>query len=281
MARRKNHPESVRAKFHLAERLRTIRTEMFGERGGPELARRLGVPIRTWYNYEAGVTVPAEVLLRFIELTSVEPLWLLHGRGPQFRTLPPIDPENRATSVGALLRTVLEQLEQAEEMGLANGVPRRFIAREHGAGGLREGGELVLVGVEPTARGAKARDAKAPGPESPEPGPKYVPANRESLPGDRVCRCVRVEGDAMEPIVAAGAFVGYVDVDEEPEALDGHLVVAWIEGKPVVRWFQHTARYAMLRAENPSADPGVNLISLDALPEQRRFRKVFWVSTPH
>src|SRR4051795_4593594 len=85
MARRKTLPVSVQAKFSLAERLRLLRSELYGERGGPELARRLGLPIRTWYNYESGVPVPAEVVLKIIELTSVEPIWLLHGQGPKYR----------------------------------------------------------------------------------------------------------------------------------------------------------------------------------------------------
>ncbi len=85
MARRKTLPESVRAKLQLAERLTSLRSELFGERGGPEMARRLAIPVRTWYNYEGGVTVPAEVILKIIELTSVEAVWLLHGEGPKFR----------------------------------------------------------------------------------------------------------------------------------------------------------------------------------------------------
>src|SRR5262245_41689030 len=85
MARRKTLPESVRAKLALAERLGALRSELFGDRGGPEMARRLGIPVRTWYNYEGGVTVPAEVILKIIELTGVEPVWLLHGKGPKFR----------------------------------------------------------------------------------------------------------------------------------------------------------------------------------------------------
>src|SRR3954451_9412348 len=111
MARRKTLPESVRAKYSLAERLSSLRSELFGERGGPELARQLGLPVRTWYNYESGVTVPAEVILKIIELTSVEPIWLLHGKGPKFRTPPS---ERRDTgigpgvSVGVLLRTALQ-----------------------------------------------------------------------------------------------------------------------------------------------------------------------------
>ena len=85
MARRKTLPESVRAKLGLAERLAALRSELYGDRGGPEMARRLGIPVRTWYNYEGGVTVPAEVILKIIELTSVEAGWLLHGEGPKFR----------------------------------------------------------------------------------------------------------------------------------------------------------------------------------------------------
>ena len=88
MARRKTLPESVRAKLALAERLAALRSELFGDRGGPEMARRLGIPVRTWYNYEGGVTVPAEVILKIIELTSVEAGWLLHGEEPRFRRPP-------------------------------------------------------------------------------------------------------------------------------------------------------------------------------------------------
>ncbi len=91
MARRKTLPESLRAKLALAERLSSLRLELFGDRGGPEMARRLEIPVRTWYNYEGGVTVPAEVVLRIIELTSVEPVWLLHGKGPKYRQQPRMD----------------------------------------------------------------------------------------------------------------------------------------------------------------------------------------------
>src|SRR5260370_1379719 len=115
MARRKTLPESVRAKYALAERLSSLRAELYGDRGGPELARQLNLPVRTWYNYESGVTVPAEVILKIVELTSVEPIWLLHGKGPKFRT---VVHERRdaavrtGVSVESLLRTALQMLEQ-------------------------------------------------------------------------------------------------------------------------------------------------------------------------
>src|SRR3954462_1747198 len=118
MARRKTLPDLVKTKYSLAERLSRLRAELFGDRGGPELARRLGIPVRTWYNYEAGVTVPAEVVLKIIELTSVEPMWLLHGKGPKFRPKPIEDFElipSSKRSVGSLLRTALQILERGEQ----------------------------------------------------------------------------------------------------------------------------------------------------------------------
>jgi hypothetical protein len=119
MARKKNPPESVRLKSQLAERLRAIRIELFGERGGPELARQLEIPNRTWYNYEIGVTVPAEILLRFLEVTSVDPHWLLHGDGPKYRTpsaaqgLAPLTSVSHPTA-DTLLGQVLQLLERGE-----------------------------------------------------------------------------------------------------------------------------------------------------------------------
>jgi len=69
----------------LAERIKELREDWFGGRGGPELARLLGIPARTLYNYESGVAViPGEVLLRIIELTGVRPAWLSRGEEPRY-----------------------------------------------------------------------------------------------------------------------------------------------------------------------------------------------------
>jgi hypothetical protein len=101
MARKKNPPEAVSIKSQLAARLRATRIAQFGERGGPDLARQLGIPQRTWYNYEVGVTVPAEILLRFLELTGADPKWLLHGDGPVESEPPrPVAAPRSATATG-------------------------------------------------------------------------------------------------------------------------------------------------------------------------------------
>jgi hypothetical protein len=71
----------VEATRGLARRVREMRVERFGEGGGPRLAEILGLPERTWLNYESGVTIPALVILRFIDVTGADPRWLLTGRG--------------------------------------------------------------------------------------------------------------------------------------------------------------------------------------------------------
>lgn len=76
---------SVLTRRNIAARLQQVRMELYGDNGGPLLARRLGIPWRTWTHYESGVSVPAEVLLQFIELTGVEPRWLLRGKDEPFR----------------------------------------------------------------------------------------------------------------------------------------------------------------------------------------------------
>jgi len=68
----------------LHERIRQIRREAYGDEGVATLAKALKLPPRTWENYEAGVVVPASVLLGFILSTGVEPRWLLTGEGERY-----------------------------------------------------------------------------------------------------------------------------------------------------------------------------------------------------
>jgi hypothetical protein len=111
MARAKTPSETVRVRAALAGRIVALRSELFGQRGGAEMARHLGLPLRTWYNYEAGTAIPAEVVLRIIELTAVEPGWLLHGRGPKYCRARPKDGDQArppTREACALLQEALE-----------------------------------------------------------------------------------------------------------------------------------------------------------------------------
>jgi Bacteriophage CI repressor helix-turn-helix domain len=71
----------------LAERVREVREDFFGESGTRFLADALGLPPETWANYERGVVIPADVILMLIETTKVSPHWLLTGQGPQYESL--------------------------------------------------------------------------------------------------------------------------------------------------------------------------------------------------
>ena len=61
-----------------------IRRELYGKHGAPFLAQALGLPSRTWLNYEPGVTIPGLVILHFIEITHAHPHWLLTGEGSKY-----------------------------------------------------------------------------------------------------------------------------------------------------------------------------------------------------
>ncbi len=279
MARRKTLPESVRAKLALAERLANLRSELFGERGGPEMARRLGIPVRTWYNYEAGVTVPAEVILKIIELTSIEPSWLLHGKGSKFRQGAPEHRETGttpATTVGALLREALQLLEGP---GPADRRPStaddEAITRPPG-----RHDESTPVDGDPADAGADfdAENGQDPPRHGADPGSA---ARSEWLAARREGRCIDIVGDAMAPVVADGASVAYSSQEENADQLHNKLVVVWHEGRPMVRWFQNCGRYALLRAENPDTNPPQILIDLEDHDQPARFRRVLWINTPH
>jgi hypothetical protein len=69
----------------LAERIRALRLECFGEHGGPLLARRLRIPQRRLARIEAGVPFSAHLLERLMEITHVNPAWLLTGEGERYR----------------------------------------------------------------------------------------------------------------------------------------------------------------------------------------------------
>jgi hypothetical protein len=67
-------------------RVRLVREELFGAYGASILADALCLPSRTLLNYESGCTIPARILLRFLEVTDTDPHWLRTGTGPRYRS---------------------------------------------------------------------------------------------------------------------------------------------------------------------------------------------------
>jgi hypothetical protein len=85
-------PDWEALKESLALRIREVRKELYGEHGGPLLAEALGIPFRSWHEYEEGAAIPDKVILRFIEVTQTDPHWLLTGLGNRHFT-PPAEEE--------------------------------------------------------------------------------------------------------------------------------------------------------------------------------------------
>ena len=68
----------------LAERIREVREDFYGESGAQFLADALGIELETWTNYERGVMIPAVVVLKLIDMTMASPHWLLTGKGSKY-----------------------------------------------------------------------------------------------------------------------------------------------------------------------------------------------------
>jgi hypothetical protein len=73
----------------ISARVRTVRIQRFGEHGGPMLAQLLGISRCRLARIEAGGPIPAEIILKFINLTGVNPSWLLSGEGEEYRSPAP------------------------------------------------------------------------------------------------------------------------------------------------------------------------------------------------
>ena len=214
MARQKNAPESVRLKQSLSERLRELRTEFFGERGGPDMARTLGILVRTWYNYESGVTVPAEIILQVVELTSVEPVWLLARR----RTQVPADddgfePGGRTTNLlgdqpaqsrSRSSGTTRERRNFKIETEAAYSVAEPMVAYREDLETCRDGSCLIYLGNGKLTNGQSF---------TPDDGQRYDAARHEWLSARRKLRHLQVSDDSMAPIIADGAHVTYAEVE--------------------------------------------------------------------
>jgi SOS-response transcriptional repressor LexA len=233
VARKKTPKLRVNVKASLSRRLREIRQEIFGEHGGPELARRLSLPARTWYNYETGVTVPAEVLLGFIEQTGANPNWLLNGDGQRYRHATD-DRLLSELSPVELIRRGLEALERSpSEMVVV--APENLPSSQ--------ASEFVAVSLYPLEEiaGTSVNPAHVEG---------YVMAYRQWLPNPAETIATRLIDDAMHPILPAGSIVAVDRSVTDPRALHGQIVAARPGGVPMVRWLDVSGRHVILRPNN-------------------------------
>ncbi len=237
MARKKTSKVRVNVKASISRRLRDVRQELFGEHGGPELARRLNLPARTWYNYETGVTVPAEVLLSFIDQTGANPVWLLSGEGNRYRR------EVEASSLTdlspiQLIRRGLEKLEQ--QPGEATVVNPEQLSADPSS-------DFVAVSLVSLAD--LNNQTRATGHDH-----GHILAYRGWLPHPKETVAVRLDDDAMFPILPAGSVVAVDRSIVDVHRLQGKMVAASPDGVPMIRWLELTGRHLIFRPNVPSRE---------------------------
>jgi hypothetical protein len=250
VARKKTPKFRVNIKAVISNRLKEVRQDLFGEHGGPELARRLNLPARTWYNYETGVTVPAEVLLGFIDQTGANPMWLLTGEGPKYRSeledqvLAFLSPEE-------LIRRGLERLEQrGQEDVITTGDPEAD-------GSLSEFVSVPLVELDSLSKGNHSRPA--PGDQG-----EHVMVYRKWITSPSETAAIRLTDDTMAPILPSGSIVAIDRTRTDPSELSGKLVAAESGEGPVVRWLELSGRHLILRPNH--AGPGISTVALEYHP---------------
>jgi hypothetical protein len=235
VARKKTSKVRVNVKASLSRRLREVRQEIFGDHGGPELARRLGLPARTWYNYETGVTVPAEVLLGFIEQTGANPIWLLTGEGPRYRRSTDERMLSQLSPV-ELIRRGLEELERSPSSTTVIGAENLP---------SDQASSFVAVALYPLSEIASHVPDRA----SAE---GYVLAYRQWLPNPAETIATRLNDGAMHPILPAGSIVAVDRSVTDPRRLHGQIVAARPGGVPMIRWLELSGRHVILRPNQTS-----------------------------
>jgi hypothetical protein len=261
VARKKTPKVRLSIKTSLSRRLREIRQELFGDHGGPELARRLALPARTWYNYETGVTVPAEVLLAFIELTGASPTYLVSGEGSRY-TGPPEDHRVADLSPVELIRRGLEKLERERAAQPAptaspgpgpEGSPTEFLA-------VNIFPPEELVGPTPDPARAEGR----------------VLAYPHWFPNPSGTIAVRVGDDSMSPILPEGSIVAIDRTERDPTSLQGRIVAARHEGRLLIRWLDVSGRHVILRPNHPGRDHPLVAVDVDEQPADFLVGRVVW-----
>jgi hypothetical protein len=259
VARKKTPKVRINVKAALSRRLREIRQDLFGEHGGPELARRLNLPARTWYNYETGVTVPAEVLLTFIDQTGANPVWLLTGEGPKFRRVQ-LEASLAEMSPIELIRRGLEKLEQEPSDVVV-------VAPENLPGEFKT--DFVAVSLVPMqALAHEVLDmTQVQG---------YIMAYRQWLPNPGMTVGVRLTDDAMYPILPSGSVVAIDRSKRDIQLLQGRMVAACPEGHPMIRWLDLSGRHLILRPNQPSREYPLVPVEIDGPSPNLIVGQVVW-----
>lgn len=205
------------------------------------------------------MTVPAEILLSFIEQTGANPMYLISGEGPKFRR--PSDERllSELTPV-ELIRRGLEKLERANH-------DVKLVAPQNLPAEVAS--DFAAVGLFPL---------EAIGRSIPDPSEVqgYILAYRQWLPNPSSTIGVRILDDAMHPILTAGSIAAIDCSQTDPVALHGRIVAAAPEGKPIIRWLEVSGRHVILRPNQTSREFPIVPVNLDEAGSSLVIGQVVW-----
>jgi hypothetical protein len=176
------------------------------------------------------VTVPAEVLLSFIEQTGANPIYLISGEGPKFRR--PTDERllSELTPV-ELIRRGLEKLERSTSEVVVV-APENLPAQV--------ASDFTAVSLYPLSEIGRG----TPDPSQVE---GYIMAYRQWLPNPAQTIGVRMVDDSMHPILPPGSIAAIDRSRTNPAQLHGRIVAACPDGTPMIRWLEVSGRHIILR----------------------------------
>jgi hypothetical protein len=217
------------------------------------------LPARTWYNYETGVTVPAEVLLGFIDQTGANPTWLLTGEGARYRNAS----DNRSISELSAVDLIRRGLEVLERSGSEPGVAIADTLLNQDAT------EFVSVNVYPLPMiGNQVLD--------PTLVEGHVLAYRHWLPHPKETVGALLGDDSMHPILPAGSVVAVDRTQTGAVDLHGQIVAARHEKETIVRWLEVSGSHVILRPHQQSKEFPLIPVEYNPRAQQLVIGQVVW-----
>ncbi len=104
----------------------------------------------------------------------------------------------------------------------------------------------------------------------------HILAFRQWIPHPRETIAVRLEDDAMHPILPVGSVAAIDCTARDPNVLQGRLVVANPDGQPVIRWLDISGRHLLLRPNQPNREYPIIPVEWEENNRQLIVGQVVW-----
>ncbi len=198
--------------LQVSQRLRTLRKELFGERGQAEFARRLGVSQPRYNRYEKGRLPTADFLCALRKVFKIDINWLLTGVGQKYVSEKPREIGVSFSKEG-----------QGEDKGaLALALP--LLSDE------------IAAGPPKVVEGYPAED--------------YIIVEKKWVLHPKDTLVLKAKGDSMKPTIQEGTFVGIDTRDRK--AIEGKIYALRTEKGTVLRRLFVDGDTWIFNPDNPS-----------------------------